>query len=299
MAETASTGEHPERVRSAGRHLSDARSPRFATTFASLGRLACDGARVSANAIDLATGAPVVSIDDRVAMPTASIGRVLLLIEVSARLTARDDSGYGILDKPAIGVRHSGIWQHMQVPALPVVDLAMLVGSTSDNLAINALLEHVGLDAVQARADSLGLSKTALLDLARDTRGPDDAPALSVGSTLELAALFGRLAREEIVDRPTSQRVLAWLGLGSDLSLVASAFGLDPLDHRTADHTTLLVNATGSAPGVRSEAGALRGRRAAVSYAVSVQFGDTSLEARLRVVEAMRGVGRELLEYVH
>jgi beta-lactamase class A len=299
MAEIASAGERSERVRSAGRHVSEQRSPRFAATFASLGRLAYDGARVSASALDLGSGTPVLSIDDGVAMPTAGVGRVLLLIEVSARLTERDDSGYGILDKPVVPVHHSGLWQHLQVPSLPVVDLALLVGSTSDNLAMNALLERVGLDAVRSRADGLGLSRTALLDIARDKRGPDDAPALSVGSTLELSSLLGRLAREEVVDRATSQRVLAWLGLGSDLSMVAGAFGLDPLGHRTADHATLLVNATGSAAGVRAEAGALRGRRTAVSYAVSVQFDDSTLENRLEVIDAMRAVGRELLEYVH
>ena len=93
----------------------------------------------------------------------------------------------------------------------------------------------------------------------RDTRGPDDAPQLSVGSTAELAWLFGALARSEIVDPLTSQRVMGWLSLNADLSMVASAFGLDPLSHRGVDHSTLLVNKTGADAGVRSEAGALRG----------------------------------------
>ena len=101
------------------------------------------------------------------------------------------------------------------------------------------------------------------------------------------------------MDTLTSSRVLGWLSLNSDLSMVASAFGLDPLSHRTPDHATLLINKTGADAGVRSEAGALKGRRAAVSYAVSVQFDDDSLERRLRVLEAMRSVGSEILEYVH
>ena len=138
-----------------------------------------------------------------------------------------------------------------------------------------------------------------LLDLVRDSRGPDDAPQLSVGSTAELSWLFGALARNEIVDALTSQRVMGWLSLNSDLSLVASAFGLDPLSHRGADHNTLLVNKTGTDSGVRAEAGALRGARRAVSYSVSIQFNDNGLPARLRVLDAMRTVGYDLLEYVH
>ncbi|MES1170030.1 MAG: serine hydrolase, partial [Leifsonia sp.] len=218
----------------------------------------------------------------------------------SARLTERDFSGYGILDKtPRDAVGDSGIWQHLQAPSLPVADLASLVGATSDNLATNVLLRQVGLDSVRTRTESLGLLRTALLDLVRDSRGPDDAPQLSVGSAAELSWLFGALARGEVVDQLTSSRVLGWLSLNSDLSMVASAFGLDPLSHRGADHGLLLVNKTGADSGVRSEAGVMRGPRSAVSYAVSVQFNDSGISARLRVLDAMRTVGFDLLEYVH
>ena len=265
-----------------------------------LGKLAYEGAQVSASAIDLNSGKTLLAIDDRIVLPTASIGKILLLIEVSARLSSRDFSGYGILDKtPKDAVGDSGIWQHLQAPSLPVADLASLVGSTSDNLATNVLLRQVGLEAVRARTESLGLMRTALLDLVRDSRGPDDAPQLSVGSTAELSWLFGALARNEIVDALTSQRVMGWLSLNSDLSLVSSAFGLDPLSHRGVDHNTLLVNKTGTDHGVRAEAGALRGANRAVSYAVSIQFNDDGLAARLRVLDAMRTVGYDLLEYVH
>jgi beta-lactamase class A len=283
-----------------GRHAGESEGTRFARSFKALGLIAYSGAQVSANVTDLATRETLVSIDDRIVLPTASVGKVLLLIEVSARLTAREFSGYGILDKTARDdVGDSGIWQHLQAPSLPIGDLATLVGATSDNLATNMLLGQVGLEAVRARTESLGLRRTALLDLVRDTRGPDDAPQLSVGSTSELSWLIGALARNEIVDPVTSQRVMGWLSLNTDLSMVASAFGLDPLAHRASDHNVLLVNKTGSDAGVRSEIGALRGNRAAVSYAVSIQFDDNALASRLRVLDAMRTVGADLLEYVY
>jgi len=283
-----------------GRHVGASGAEDFSRSFKALGSLAYDGSQVSANIVDLATGRILVSIDDRIVLPTASLGKVLLLIEVSARLTTRDFSGYGILDKtPRDQVGDSGIWQHLQAPALPVGDLATLVGATSDNLATNLLLRQVGLDAVRARTESLGLARTALLDVVRDLRGPDDAPQLSVGSTAELSWLLGALARGEIVDPMTSQRVMGWLSLNTDLSMVASAFGLDPLSHRRADHDVLLINKTGSDVGVRAEAGALRGSRTAVSYAVTIQFNDDKLASRLKVLDAMRTIGTDLLEFVH
>lgn len=291
-----------ERVRTprVGRHRAAEGAENFSGSFHALGELAYRGATVSASVIDLTTRVALVSIDDRIVLPTASVGKVLLLIETAARITARDFAGYGILDKtPGDSVSDSGIWRHLQAPALPVADLATLVGATSDNLATNVLLRLIGLDAVRARAESLGLGRTALLDLVRDRRGPDDAPQLSVGSTAELSWLFAALARGEIVDPVTSQRVLGWLSLNADLSLVASAFGLDPLAHREEDHGIQLVNKTGTDVGVRCEVGVMRGPRAGVSYAVTVQFDDTALVTRLVVLDALHTVGLDLLEFVH
>lgn len=282
-----------------GRHRGAVAPADFSRGFAVLGHLALSGVQVSARATDLTTGAVLFSVDDHVVMPTASIGKVLLLVEVAARLQSGELSPFALLDRsPQDAVGSSGIWQHLAAPSLPVADLAALVGASSDNLATNVLLRRVGLEAVSARTEALGLTRTALLDLVRDHRGPDDAPQLSVGSANELTWLFSALARGEIVDAATSQRVISWLSLNSDFSLVSSAFGLDPHAHRNAEHGILLVNKTGVDHGVRSEVGVLRGPRAGVTYAVSMYFDDASLASRLSVLEGMRTVGTDLLEYV-
>ena len=284
----------------AGRHRGSESAETFADAFTALGRIAYAGAQVSASAIDLNSGDALLAIDDRVALPTAGVGKVLLLIEVSARLTESDSAGLGILEKAdADLVGHAGLWRHLEAPALPLSDLATFVGATGDNLATNALLRHVGLDAVRLRAESLGLERTALLDRVRDRRGPDDAPQLSVGSTDELSRLFAALSFGRVVDSATSRRTLGWLSLGSDLSLVASAFGLDPLSHRSADHGVQVVNITGTDAGVRAEAGLLYGPRTAVAYAVTARFDDADLAARLRILDAFRTVGADLIEHVH
>lgn len=282
------------------RHRAAERKPGFAPSFRALGALAYQGARVSVAVVDLDSGTTAFAVDERLVLPTASIGKILLLIEVSARLTERSVSDFAIADRSMQdAVADSGIWQHLQAPALPIADLAALVGATSDNLATNVLLRQIGLDAVRSRTERLGLVRTALLDRVRDVRGPDDAPQLSVGSAAELAWLFQALASDQIVDAATSRRVLSWLSLNSDLSMVASAFGRDPLSHRGVEHNTWMVNKTGTDVGVRSEAGLLRGPRTGVAYAVSVHFDDTDLPARLRVMDALRTLGVDLLEYVH
>lgn len=284
----------------APRHRVDRSEVNFDGSFQALGDLAYGGAQVSASVIDLDSDERILSIDDRIVLPTASVGKILLLIEVSARLSELGAPFAEVLEKTSRDlVGDSGLWRHLQVRHLPLMDVAALVGATSDNLATNVLLREVGLDAVRRRTESLGLMRTALLDLVRDSRGPDDAPQLSVGSTAELAWLLAALARGQVVDALTSSRVLGWLSLNTDLSMVASAFGVDPLSHRGLDHGLQVVNKTGTDEGVRSETGVLRGPRRGVAYAVSVQFADRSIAARLRVLEAMRAVGTDLLEYVH
>src|SRR5680860_1268698 len=147
-----------------GKHLGVETPENFSRGFEALGDLAVNGVQVSARATDLTTGRVLFSVDDHVVMPTAHIGKVLLLIEVAARLRDADFGVYTILDRTAADAASgSGIWQHLQAPSLPVADLAALVGATSDNLATNILLRLIGLDAVRARTESLGLTKTALL----------------------------------------------------------------------------------------------------------------------------------------
>jgi len=297
------TREPSRRIRQRARrarHRSEETADSFAAGFKALGVLARNGVQVSARAVDLASGRELFSVDDYVVMPTAGIGTTLLLAEVAARLDDPTFESLMILDREAQDqVAHAGLWQHLQAPSFPIADLAALVASSADNLATNVLLRQVGLDAVHQRTEALGLRRSALLDFARDHRGPDDAPPLSVGSMKELTWLFAEFARGDAMSSAASQRVVDWLSLNMDLSLVASAFGLDPLSHRSGTHGLTLFNKTGSDRGVRAEVGVLRGPRAGVAYSVATSFTDSDLITRLAVIDAMRAVGGDLLEYVH
>ncbi|MDH2443589.1 class A beta-lactamase-related serine hydrolase [Amnibacterium sp. CER49] len=301
---TAAQTESGRRARLRGdgsaRHRGDQVRSDFSAGFTALAHLALTGAQVSARVIDLKSGRALFSVDDHVVLPTAHVGKVLLLVEVAARLDAAVQSKFDLLDRtPDDLVGDSGVWQYLHAPSLPLTDLAALVAATSDNLATNVLLRSVGLDAVRARAEELGLKRTALLDKVRDRRGPDDAPQLSVGSAAELTTLFARIARGEAVNRAVSSRVSDWLALNADLSMVASAFALDPLAHVRSDHGLSLLNKTGADRGIRSEAGVLRGPRASVAYTVTITFEDDRHTARLGVLNAMRTIGLDILEYVH
>jgi beta-lactamase class A len=287
-------------VQPEGRHRGFETIENFSAGFQALAHLALAGAQVSARAVDLISGRVLFSVDDHVVLPTAGVGKVLLLLEVASELGANGYSRYDLLERePADESLDGGLWQYLHAPTLPLADVAALVGAMSDDVATNVLLRRVGLDAVRRRTEELGLQRTALLDRVRERRGPDDAPQLSVGSIAELVWLFAAIARGEAVDASTSFRVADWLALGVDLSMIAGAFGLDPLAHTRSDHNLALFNSTGTDRGVLSEIGVLRGPRAGVAYGVTLSYRDARLTDRLIALQAMRTIGLDLLEYVH
>jgi beta-lactamase class A len=254
---------------------------------------------VSVRITDLDRGTSVLAGDDYVTLPVAGLGVVPLLIEVAAGFESGQLDPLEIIDRSSIDrVAVAGVWQHLKAPALPLSDLAVLTASTGDALAANALLARVGLPAVRARIEQLGMKRAALLDRFRDVRGPDDAPHFALGSSRELAEMFAALVNSDVVSPGVSAQVAEWLSLNHDLSLVASATGLDPFSHENDEHGLLFINKTGRDAGIRVEAGVLAGPRAGVSYALIVCFDDLSIVHRMRAHEAFRTLGMDLMEYV-
>lgn len=271
----------------------------FAATLKALDELASSGARVSVHVADLDRGTIVLAGDDFLTHPIAGLGVVPLLIEVASGFESGELDPLEIIDRSSIEpVAVAGVWQQLKAPALPLTDLAVLTAAAGDALAANALLQRVGLDAVRARVEKLGLSRAALLDRFRDARGPDDAPHFALGSARELSGLFSSLVNSEVVSPGVSAQVAEWLSLNHDLSLVAASTGLDPFAHENDEHGLLFINKTGRDAGIRVEAGVLAGPRAGISYALIVCFDDLSIQHRLRAHDAFRTLGVDLMEYV-
>ena len=229
-----------------------------------------------------------------VACATASIGKTLLLVSIADLVVSGGlDPRRPVSRTTAEPVADSGLWQHLGTDTLTVDDACVLVGSVSDNLATNVLIEVVGLDRVRQTAEQLGLSTTRLLDLVRDSRGPEHPPALSVGTALELHRLCSELAAPRTFSVEVAQRVRSWLALGTDLSMVAGAFGLDPLAHTQGDRGFSLWHKTGTNVGVRCDIGAVSCGARQLSWAVLANWEpeDDSDRTRDAVLSAMGQIG--------
>lgn len=228
-------------------------------------------------------------------MKTASVGKLLLLIEVARQCAAGDLSAATLLARdPELLVADSGIWQHLHVEELSIHDLCVLVASVSDNLATNVLIKRVGLDRVRQLAESLGLVRTALLDYVRDERGPGDPPALSTGSASELSRMMSRLSRNQLVSPTVSEQVNAWLALSGDLSMVGSALGLDPLAHAQSDRNPFIRNKTGTDVDVRADVGTIGREAIWFSYAVIANWDAPDDHRRDAALSGMSAIGATL-----
>jgi len=252
---------------------------------------------------DADSGAVLAEHEPTRRLRTASVGKIFLLVEVARQVEAGEcDLTETVAWSDEERVEDSGLWHLMQQRWLPIGDLCVLIGGFSDNLATNALVRRFGLDAIARTSTSLGFRDSALLDRIRDHRGPDDPPTLSIGTAAELSDLVARLHRSELVSAAVSVRVLRWLATNADLSMVASAFGLDPLAHADPDRGVTLIDKTGTISTGRIDVGVVTGPAASVSFAVLADWAAGSDEhvsdPRDAVLATMREIGQLIRSHV-
>jgi beta-lactamase class A len=233
-------------------------------------------------------------------MNTASVGKLLLLIEIARQYDTGDLTGAELLGRDReLLVADSGLWQYLQVDALSIHDLCVLVAGVSDNLATNALLKHVGFQRLHSLSTALGLSTIALHDYVRDHRTSGGVMTFSTGSAAELSCLMTRMVKKELLSQTVSERLATWLATCMDLSMVASAFGFDPLAHAETDRCFLIRNKTGTDAGVRADVGAIGREGVWLSYAVVANWKADDANLRDTVLSQMNAIGRMLRDVLH
>lgn len=244
--------------------------------------------------VDVGTGGLLAEHEPQRVLKTASIGKIFLLAEIARRIeTGELDAEQPVPRSLGDRVADSGLWYLLAAEELPLADVCQLVGAFSDNLATNVLVRLIGIDQLAGISTALDYHDSALLDVVRDGRGPGHAKALSVGSAAELVDFMARLQRGEINTPTVSQRVQRWLAAGADLSMVASAFALDPLAHNEFDRGVRLVNKTGTVTSARIDIGTVETGGGCIAYAVGANF-ESGDDVRNQVLIAMSEIGRRI-----
>ncbi|GAB06180.1 serine hydrolase [Gordonia amarae] len=249
------------------------------------------GVRWSALAVDIDSGRELFELDADRVCDTASIGKVFLLhrllTEVDAGTRSLEDT---VTRRPVEWMDNSGLWYLLHADTLTLYDVAALIGAVSDNAATNTLARVVGLDAVQEHTRDLGYHDSGLNDVVRWPIPPGAPGMLSHGTARELVRFCARLATGADLSHASAETLRRWLGAGMDLSMVASAFGLDPLAHYYFDRGIWLWNKTGTISTVRADIGVVMSQTRRIAYAVLANW-DSGADVRDDVLAAMRAAG--------
>ncbi len=192
---------------------------------------------------DLATGATVELRPDE-AFPTASSIKLAVLYELYRQA---EDGSVDLSEAtrpPAPRVGGGGVLQELgDRVSLTWRDLAVLMMGWSDNEATNVLVRRLGLDTVNRRLDSVGLTRTRLrrhmMDLEAARRGDEN-----VSTPREMARLAEIVARGEGL-APERAR---------DLLAVATVPAEGSPFRRGLPATVRAIGKPGSLEGVRCEA---------------------------------------------
>ncbi|MBT8798379.1 serine hydrolase [Microbacterium flavum] len=250
-----------------------------------------DGLVVSAFAVDVDSNAVLFEHGADVVLNTASVGKVFLLhrllTEVDAGVRSLEDR---VARRPVEWMDNSGLWYLLQADELSLYDVAALIGAVSDNAATNTLTRVIGLPVVQEHTRASGYLASGLDDIVRWPLPPGAPRTLSHATARELVRFVGRAARGDDLTAASADTLQRWLGAGMDLSMVASAFGLDPLAHYYFDRDIWLWNKTGTISTVRADMGLVMSPTRRIAYAVLVNW-PAGIPARDEVLAMMRTAG--------
>lgn len=172
-------------------------------------------------------------------------------------------------------------------------DLATLMIGPSDNTATNAWIERLGVEAVNARMESLGFGGVRLLSVLPwlDPSAPGPRwTGFRFGEATpgEVALWLARVATGELLDEDSSRRIFRYLDHTPSRARLARRFS----------SAALWAGKTGTMSGVRNDAGILRtakGRFVLVVFTDGSPGGDeTSLVHP--AVAAMSDVARAIVD---
>jgi beta-lactamase class A len=188
------------------------------------------------------------------AYPAASVIKIPILMTVHA------DAAEGRLsldERLVVGEHMPGTGVLGLVPGvadLTIRDHATLMTVVSDNTATNRIMERVGVERIAERMREWGCVRTKLqrkmFDFEAANRGLDN-----VASPREVAGLLLRIVGGELVDRATSDAVLAVLEATQD----------DALVRRYLPARTRVAHKTGSLEKVRNDAAVIWAERPVIA----------------------------------
>jgi beta-lactamase class A len=150
-------------------------------------------------------------------------------------------------------------------------DLITLMIGPSDNTATNAWIRRLGIDNINSRMNHLGFRHIRLLTVlpayppAPDGPSPWDGLHFGTVTAREVGEWMTRVARRELIDKDSSQRMFDYLDKDPTRLRIARRF---PREY-------LWAGKSGSMSGVRNDAGILRTKKGSFVIVILTDGGST------------------------
>jgi len=209
--------------------------------------------------------------------PAASVIKIPLVMALFADAA---EGRVSLSERVPVGVTVGGtgiLGDLRDVADVSLRDLAMLAIALSDNTATNRLIDRLGVARVEERMAEWGCVRTKLargmFDWEAQRRGLEN-----VASPSEIAALLSRLVRGELVDRATSDAVIAVLERCQD----------DAMLRRYLAKDGRVANKTGTLAATRNDAAIIFGPSRTVVVAAFMR----EVEDPLAAVHILGLIGR-------
>jgi beta-lactamase class A len=218
--------------------------------------------------VDLTDGRAVLKNADRV-FPTASSIKIAVLLELyhqeeqareGAQGKARLNDVYDV--DPKVLVEFSSIMQGLTPGVTKVTnhDLAQFMIAVSDNTASNVLIDHVGMENVNATLRSLGLTKTLLrrhfMDLEAAKRGNEN-----VSTPREMTQLLEAIYEGKVLNKELTAEFIKQL----------STLKESELQHDLPGMGVQVANKPGNLKGVRTDSGIVFAKNRPFTISVMTQ----------------------------
>jgi beta-lactamase class A len=219
--------------------------------------------RLAAAIIALGSGA-TANVDAERPIPAASLFKLPILIEVLAEQDAGLlDPDRGVEIRPEDWTDGSGVLQARVGEQLSVRELTRLMIQESDNIAALVLLDVVGVPAVNARSQALGLSATRVVDRRAGETGEHTT------SAADMALLLANLAAGQVVNQHVSEEALRLLELKQSVTWLGDGLPF----------WVKVAHKWGDLPDARHDAGVVFTPRGSYVVAVLTQDGEADASA--------------------
>ncbi len=226
---------------------------------------------------DLNENRELLSVNMDQAMPSASIIKVMIMVEAFFQL---EEGIYGKEDWiriPKAECVEFSLVSELTAEKFPFIDLVHLMITLSDNTATNVLIDKLGRDKINKRARNLGLTSVQLNRKMMDFQARKEGRE-NVMSLRDAVFLIEKIARKELISPDACKKMLAILKQQKDKEMM----------RRYLPEELEIAHKTGELEGIYHDVGIVYSKSGPMIFGMFTKGIQSPIEGRRLIGEVTR-----------